>query len=189
MGRHMRKLIFLDIDGVLNHQQGHEDGECAYDFNEKYQKFSTTSTALLNKLIEKTNAEIVISSTWRCDGLERMREIWTLEGMSGDITGITPHFSINGYGSAPRGCEIESYLKNQGFWHINYSKDEQQKYMDKSSIINYIILDDDSDMLYGQRNHFINTPPPPRNYSGFNQQYYEQALKILSSDIISLNYD
>jgi len=184
----MRRVIFLDIDGVLNHQRGHEDGECSYDCNEGYQKFSTTSKGLLNQLIEKTNAEIVISSTWRCDGLERMKEIWKLEDMAGEITGITPHFSINGYGSAPRGCEIESYLKNQGFRHINYSEEKQREYMDKSNIANYIILDDDSDMLFCQRNHFINTLPPPRNYSGFNQKFYEQALVVLLSDIVSLNY-
>jgi hypothetical protein len=44
----MRKIIFLDIDGVLNHQQAYADGDCGYDFNEKYQKFSVVSKTLLN---------------------------------------------------------------------------------------------------------------------------------------------
>ena len=61
--------------------------------------------------------------------------------------------------------------------------------MDASGLENYIILDDDSDMLYGQRNHFINVLPSPRNTSGFNEKYYDQALETLTSNIIDLNYD
>jgi hypothetical protein len=122
------------------------------------------------------------------DGLERLQEIFNLEGIVGKIIGITPHYSIQGYGSAPRGSEIESYLKSMGLWHINWSKDEQQKYMNVSNIENYIIIDDDSDMLYGQRNHFIHVLPSPRNTSGFNEKYYNQALETLSSNIIDLNY-
>ncbi len=178
----------LDIDGVLNHQDAYKNKQCSFDFNHKYQKFSPDSRDLLNKLIQKTGAKLVISSTWRSDGIDRLREIFKLEGIEGEIVGVTPHYSIPTYGSAPRGCEIESYLKSRGFWHINWSKEEQQKFMDKSGIENYVILDDDSDMLYGQRNHFVNVLPAPRNTSGFNEFYYNQALKILSSNIIDLNY-
>jgi hypothetical protein len=178
----------LDIDGVLNHQEAYQNKECSFDFNNKYQKFAPKSKELLNQLIEKTGAKLVISSTWRSDGIERMQEIFELEGVVGDIVGLTPHYSIPGYGSAPRGLEIESYLKSKKFWHINWSKDEQRKYMDASGIENYIILDDDSDMLYGQRNHFINVLPAPRNLSGFNEHYYAQSLETLSSNIIDLNY-
>ena len=184
----MRKIIFLDIDGVLNHQQAYEDGECKYDFEEKYQKFSTTSKALLNKLIEKTGAEIVISSTWRADGLERMQEIWKQEEMSGEVVGITTHLNIAGYGWTPRGCEIECYLRNEGFYHLNWDADKQLEIMKESNIANYIIIDDDGDMLYAQREHFVQTLPAPRNLSGFNQYYYEDALKKLSKTVIDLQY-
>lgn len=182
------KLIFLDIDGVLNHQDGYATKECTFDFKHKYQRFALESKRLLNKLIAETGAKIVISSTWRADGIERLKEIFELEGIVGEIIGVTPHYSIPGYGSAPRGSEIESYLKSRGFWHINYSREEQQKYMDASGIENYIILDDDSDMLYNQRDHFVHVVPSPRNTAGFNQYFYEQALKLLSSTIIDLNY-
>jgi len=184
-----KKLIFLDIDGVLNHQDGYENGECKYNYEHNYQGFSDDSKKYLNMLIENTGAKLVISSTWRSDGIERLREIFKLESIIGDIIGATPHLSIQGYGAAPRGCEIECYLKEQGFWHINWSKEEQQKYMDKSRIDNYIIIDDDPDMLYSQRNHFIKVLPAPRNTSGFNEHYYNKALKVLSSNILELNYE
>jgi len=185
----MRKIIFLDIDGVLNHQQAYADGDCGYDFNEKYEKFSVVSKTLLNILIEQTGAEVVISSTWTGEGLERMQELWKLEGMSGSITGITPHLSIKGFGYTPRGCEIDCYLREQSFYHINWSAEGQREVMVKSNIANYIIIDDDdSDMLYGQRNHFVHTMPAPRNLSGFNEKYYREALRMLSTDVIGLNY-
>jgi 5'-3' exonuclease len=61
--------------------------------------------------------------------------------------------------------------------------------MNKSNISNYIIIDDDSDMLLHHAPHFIHCPPTPRSTSGFNEKCYEKALKVLSSTIIDLHYD
>jgi hypothetical protein len=60
--------------------------------------------------------------------------------------------------------------------------------MKESDLENYIIIDDDSDMLYGQRNHFVHVLPSPRNKDGFNEKYYKEALAKLSKSIIDLNY-
>jgi hypothetical protein len=110
--------------------------------------------------------------------------------MEGEIIGITPSFrgDIEGY-TIPRGCEIEYHLEKElGFHHINWDKDTQQEYMDKSNVDNYIIIDDDGDMLYSQRNHFVHVLPSPRNKEGFNEKYFEEALKKLSKTVIDLNY-
>ena len=191
------KIIFLDIDGVLNSEKAYRSGECNYTkwnwengTEDHHQSFCSWSKELLNKLIEETDAKIVISSTWRSSGIEFMRKVWELEGMHGEIIGITPNFrgDINGY-NIPRGCEIEHYLEHDlKFNHINWDKDTQQQYMDRSGIENYIIIDDDSDMLYGQRNHFVHVLPSPRNKEGFNQKYYKEALAKLSKSVIDLNY-
>jgi hypothetical protein len=191
------KIIFLDIDGVLNSEKAYRSGECNYTkwnwengTEDHHQSFCSWSKELLNKLIDETGAKIVISSTWRSSGIEFMRKVWELEGMSGEIIGITPSFrgDINGY-TIPRGCEIEHYLEHDlKFNHINWDKDTQQQYMDRSGIENYIIIDDDSDMLYGQRNHFVHVLPSPRNKEGFNQKYYKEALAKLSKSVIDLNY-
>jgi hypothetical protein len=191
------KIIFLDIDGVLNCEKAYRSGECNYvkwnwenGTEDHHQSFCSWSKELLNKLIDETDAKIVISSTWRSSGIEFMRKVWELEGMHGEIIGITPNFrgDINGY-NIPRGCEIEHYLEHDlKFNHINWDKDTQQKYMDRSGIENYIIIDDDSDMLYGQRNHFVHVLPSPRNKEGFNQKYYKEALSKLNKSVIDLNY-
>jgi hypothetical protein len=193
------KIIYLDIDGVLNCETGYRSGECKYqewpdtnreDGKNYHQRFYSKSKDLLNELIRRTDAKIVISSTWRHSGLEFMKNVWTQENMEGEIIGITPSFrgDIEGY-TIPRGCEIEYHLENvMKFHHINWSKERQQEYIEKSEVDNYIIIDDDSDMLYSQRNHFVHVLPSPRNKDGFNEKYFEEALKKLSKTVIDLNY-
>jgi len=189
------KLIFLDIDGVLNCENAYRSGECKYQewiwedgTKDHYQRFCVKSKELLNKLIDETGAKIVISSTWRHSGIEFMRKVWELEEMHGEIIGITPSLRSNAM-SIPRGMEIQYFLENDmKFHHINWSEEEQQKRIDESGIENYIIIDDDSDMLYGQRNHFVHVLPSPRNRDGFNEKYFEEALTKLNKTVIELNY-
>ena len=58
------KVIFLDIDGVLN---------CIGSFNRTKTRFNgfvgmdPTLVARFNSLVEKTGARVVLSSTWRLD--------------------------------------------------------------------------------------------------------------------------
>lgn len=90
--------------------------------------------------------------------------------------------------------DIDGVLNCEDFYtsgeriHDDY-EEEQLKYMEKSGIENYIIIDDDSDMLYGQRRHFVHVLPSPRNMSGFNEEYYNQALNILNKNIIQINFN
>jgi hypothetical protein len=190
------KIIFLDIDGVLNCEEAYRSGECQYQEwvwedgrKDHYQRFCSWSKDLLNKLIEKTEAKIVISSTWRHSGIEFMQKVWNMEEMKGEIIGITPSMRTKGI-HIPRGMEIKYFLEEDlKFSHINWDQDQQRESMKRSGVDNYIIIDDDSDMLYNQRNHFVHVLPSPRNKRGFNEEYYEEALKKLSSDIIKLNYN
>lgn len=189
------KIIFLDIDGVLNCESAYRNGECQYQEwiwedgrKDHYQRFCVRSKELLNKLIDETDAKIVISSTWRHSGIEFMKKVWEMEEMSGEIIGITPSLRTKGL-DIPRGLEIAYFLNNDlQFNHINWDKGIQQEYMDKSGVENYIIIDDDSDMLYNQRKHFVHVLPSPRNKDGFNQHYYEIAKSMLEKTIIELNY-
>ena len=190
------KIIFLDIDGVLNCQDAYLAGQCQYvewtwedGRKDHFQRFCSWSRSLLNRLIQETGAKIVISSTWRLSGLEFMRKVWKLEEMEGDIIGITPSLRADGI-RIPRGMEIDYFLENGlGFRHINWDEQTQREYMEKSGVENYIIIDDDSDMLYGQRNHFVHVLPSPRNTEGFNEHYYQKAKAMLDKSVIELNYD
>ena len=189
------KIIFLDVDGILNCEDAYRSGECQYQEwvwedgrKDHYQRFCSWSKDLLNKLIDETGAKIVISSTWRMSGIDFMRKVWEMEGMSGEIIGITPSLRTQGI-SIPRGMEIKYFLEEDlKFRHINWDEDHQRESMKESGVENYIIIDDDSDMLYNQRNHFVHVLPSPRNKRGFNEKYYAEALEKLSKDVIELNY-
>ena len=189
------KLIFLDIDGVLNCENAYRAGECQYQSwlwedgkEDHYQRFCSWSKKLLNRLIVETNAKIVISSTWRHSGIEFMKKVWEFEKMEGEIIGITPSLK-NNLIDIPRGMEIKYYLENDlNFKHINWDEKIQQEYMDESGVENYIIIDDDSDMLYNQKNHFVHVLPSPRNKDGFNEYYYNIAKSMLEKTVIDLNY-
>ena len=61
------KIIFLDIDGVLNViPQGRDEYGAI---------FHPEFVANLKHIIDKTGAKLVISSTWRMSGLKIMKEI------------------------------------------------------------------------------------------------------------------
>ena len=139
------KVIFLDIDGVLNCESAYRNGECQYQEwiwedgrKDHYQRFCVRSKELLNKLIDETGAKIVISSTWRHSGIEFMKKVWEMEEMRGEIIGITPSLRTKGI-HIPRGMEIGYYLNNDlQFQHIYWDEVIQQDYVDKSGVENYI---------------------------------------------------
>lgn len=182
----MRKIIFLDIDGVLNCEHAYKNGFCRHDGIYGHE-FYPPSKELINKLIEETGAQVIISSTWRLSGLEEMQNLWKDRGMTGEMIGITctshTRYSNGDSDAHFRGLEIDNWLKRERFYDIFYSKEVQRDVCEKSNISNYIIIDDDSDMLYNQREHFVHVLPAPRNTMGFTQLHYRQAKKILSQPI------
>lgn len=121
------KVIFLDIDGVLNvHMQEPHDQYGAI--------FHPQFVENLKTVIDKTGAKIVISSSWRHDGLDKMQAMWKDRNLPGEVIDITPYF--NHY--SIRGLEIDK-------WNQEYKPE------------NYVIIDDNSDMLPFQKGNFVCT--------------------------------
>ena len=147
------KIIFLDLDGVLNViSQGHD--EYGGIFHEHFMKN-------LQTIILKTSAKIVLSSSWRKNGLKIMQEMWIKRNLPGEIIDVTPTLrlrrggsiifyndklnehptpEIHGY-SIPRGCEIDYWLRNEA-WKFG-------------PVESYVIIDDDTDFLMHQKEHFV----------------------------------
>lgn len=42
-----------------------------------------------------THIDIIITSTWRYEGLNKMQRLWKDRNMPGDIVGITPHLTTS----------------------------------------------------------------------------------------------
>ena len=83
----MRKVLFLDIDGVLNtkwweHKKPKDQFGSAFD---------PMACANLAKIVKETGAVIVISSSWKCWGLDALKEMWRDRKMPGRLLDITPN--------------------------------------------------------------------------------------------------
>ena len=133
------RVIFLDIDGVLN------SGRTARAFQGSVlmRQLDPVAVGMLRNVVEKSGAEIVLSSTWRLS--ENWREEtarclcgagWPVDGRLDSIfLDRTPKYlGIN----TVRGDEIQKWLE------------------DNPEYDDYIIIDDDSDMLESQMDRFIN---------------------------------
>jgi hypothetical protein len=192
------KIIFLDIDGVLNCELWYKQRFQILDRNDAmgnhpFYEFAPFLVDRLNQIIDQTQAKVVISSTWRINySIQELKDILTAVNFKGEIIDTTPHFYAKGSHddkqinyTIPRGCEIDWWLTNKGkFQRINWSKNIQEDYLNKSLVKNYVILDDDSDMLYSQKEHFVKTDV----YHGLKQEHVDQAIKILNQSILDLYY-
>jgi len=109
------KIVFLDLDGVLNshaymasqnHADPHHERATSIKGLDGWVKMiDPKAVKLLNTLLEQTHAKIVISSSWRhAHPTKRMQAILDLAGMVGDVIDSTPLMT------GPRGHEIASWL-------------------------------------------------------------------------------
>jgi hypothetical protein len=132
------KVIFLDIDGVLNvYCESHDKWGCT---------FHQHLVDNLKWIIEETGAKIVVSSTWRFGGIQYLKDMWEARGLPGEIIDITPdcHDLVNDgrfeyLDHVDRGHEIDYWLEG------------------RTDILNYVIVDDDNDFLTHQRSRFVRT--------------------------------
>ena len=52
--------------------------------------FDPMSVANLIKIVDETGADIVISSSWKCIGLQELRKMWKARKLPGKIIDATP---------------------------------------------------------------------------------------------------
>lgn len=180
-------VIFLDIDGVLNSNDWYTNRK-KNNLTEQYPltEFDPKAVERLNRIILETGAKIVVSSSWRAGrSVNELQDLLTSVGVIGEVVGKTNRLTHDTY-NIPRGCEIDQWLKLQGlFQRINWSKEEQQKNIDKAKVKNYIILDDDSDMLYSQKEHFVHTD----NLYGLTDEDVDNSISILRKSLVDLYYE
>ena len=175
-----RKIIFLDIDGVLNH-----DG---YDEHGRIEQINENMVKQLAYIVRKTGAEIVLSSSWRClisnfvadsapddQGLKDLIRYFRQENLV--ISDLTPEAGRLGEFSRP--LEIRRWLDQN------------------HDIDNFVILDDECFWLWGfLKFHVVTTTTPavtPEEkelmkittpYSrdkiyGLTREHAERAIEIL----------
>lgn len=168
----MEKIIFLDIDGVLAIPSCLKDGMWA---------LSDEKQKLLGKILDETDAKIVLSSSWRYATLEKTKEHMESKGFlfNDKLIGVTIrayHYLEKGTGihlSIPRGVEIKQWIDTH--IHSDNGKNWERKKVGKD--FTYVILDDDRDMLWEQKAHFLNT----NSETGLTNDIVERAVAILNN--------
>lgn len=93
------KILFLDFDDVLNTAATLERGEL----------FESANIDVLNAVVDRTNAAIVVTSMWRVGAtVNELEELLVKAGVhaSGRVVGATPCLA-----DRPRGAEIAAWLE------------------------------------------------------------------------------
>lgn len=88
--------ILLDIDGVLTSDAWSRQCRTEHRPTNLFGMdwFDPGCVEVLTLIIEKTGAEIIISSSWRELGLERLRHVWEVCGLPGKLAGTTPEWIL-----------------------------------------------------------------------------------------------
>ncbi len=139
------KIIFLDFDGVLNSLRGYlkarAEGRPRVD--EYGTAFDGDCVGALRKIVEATDARIVITSSWRFFlDMDDLRKMWTDRQLPASVYSVTPtDLLIDAEEKCGRGIEINEWLYENG------------------PVGGYVILDDDEEVLPGQLPHLVRTDP------------------------------
>lgn len=165
-----RKIVFLDIDGVVNHERWYNETKG------RSGDFDPRAIELLNQL-EDIGAEVVISSSWGESGIKPLQDV----GLKLPIIGCTEHYYQDWL---CRGNEIEKWLvTNLGGMCTKYGCDRdtgepyyRKHYNEEDTDYEYVIFDDDTDMLLGQKDNFIQT----NRETGITQEDIDRAVQILT---------
>ena len=170
----MSKVIFLDIDGVLNTERQHDhcvEAGLAYADNFGY-AFDPVAVANLKRIVDETGADIVISSSWKFWGLSTMQKLWANRELTGTLIDVTPNNVSDEMLlsvdldlmdlPAGKGSEIKEWLETKG-----------------QQVTHYAILDDLPDMLPEQQSHFVQTDPR----IGITEDNANRVISILTGEV------
>lgn len=158
------KVIFLDVDGVLNSEQFVQTSSTGLPFGDN--QIDPEAVERLNQIIERTGAKVVISSSWR--HVWSRGEIVRMLGKRGfrhpdAVVSITPSLL------SQRGDEVADWLGNQG--------ERGRIDPEFGGVESYVILDDSSDFNPDQREHFVQTDAD----IGLTDEDARRAIFILGS--------
>lgn len=165
----MRKIIFLDIDGVLNTKEWHSRMTKDTSKDEYGYAFDPVTVKNLAHIIDKTGADIVISSSWKFYGVAKLRKMWEIRNLPGTILDITPNTISD---EMLLNANLEEF--QLGVCRGNEIKEWLSRH--KHEVSNYVIIDDFDDMLPEQEDHAVLTD----SLIGITGSDAEKAIMILN---------
>ena len=143
-------IIFLDIDGVMNSDNYYKSVITKKPFS----RFDPTSVKIIKNLINEFDAKIVISSLWR---FAMKKELAKELKSNALVKHLHNDWSTPVLQPSHRGKEIKLWLDMH------------------PEITNFLIIDDDNDILEEHRSKFIKTDI----LDGLQAEHYYKARTIL----------
>jgi len=166
----MIKVIFLDIDGVINTKEWHSKMTKDTPKDEYGYAFDPVAVVNLTHIIDETGADIVISSSWKFYGVPKLKEMWKMRNLPGHILDITPNTVSD---EILLNANLEEF--QLGVCRGNEIKEWLSRH--KGKVSNYVIIDDFDDMLSEQEDHVVLTD----TLIGITEWDAAKAVKILNS--------
>lgn len=170
----MRKIIFLDFDGVLNTE--HYQGLLMYQGkpwqDEHGAFFDPDAVSNLKNIVDCTHADIVIESSWKYLGLTAMQEMREIRQLPGKVVGITPSSVSDEWLLSADLSEIDPAMGHcKGMEIASWLADNTK------GNTKYVIIDDEYVILEYQQQNFILTNP----HEGITEEDAERAISILNN--------
>lgn len=167
----MKKILFLDIDGVLNTERWHKKMIESHAPKDSFgYDFDPEAVANLRHIVEATGAEIVISSSWKGYGMDGLQELWETRDLPGKVIDFTPDVVTDE-------MLLQINLEEVDMMICRGKEIKKWLSMHKNKVSHYAILDDYDDMLPEQMPHFVQT-----NYEvGISKQDADRVIEILNS--------
>lgn len=153
------KYVFLDIDGPLN--TGRND---YYDPERNGHPFDDMAVSQLRRIVSESGAVIVVSSSWRHMGLDRLKAVWAEWKLPGQIVGVTPGVWGDGTNYSTRGDEIRQ-------WFADNARPP----------FSYVVIDDmgEDEALTDQMEYWVKVDP----HTGISEDDADKAIRILDRDV------
>lgn len=169
-------IIFLDFDGVLNTEKYYcELKSKGLPSDDKYgQLFDPEAVANLRKIIDATEARIVVSSSWRYMGLNVLQRMWYDRDLPGRIVDITPLHLLDDKlrESDLNQVDMLSLCRgNEIKWYFDEVLDANRNSR------RFVIFDDLKEVLPELQDHFVRIDP----IVGITEKDVERAVEIMNA--------
>ncbi len=133
MAKNLLKIIFLDIDGVLNSEMYYRSVDRTI---KDWSRFDPRVVDMIIELVKEFSPKLVISSTWRFGAIKQLNNELSKSGLKQHLHKDWKTPQVH---PSHRGTEIKMWLDKH------------------PEVFNYLILDDDINILDEQTFHLVQT--------------------------------
>ena len=191
----MNRIVFLDIDGVLQPFTNLKRFDCnlqavkkevakklndnsyldddGYNIAAVYLDWHQEAISNLKKLLDESKAKIVITSNWRYLGFDYLKRLFKIHGLDKYLLEMTMDYQQFDEKIVAKYKEIEKYaifIRNRVL--------EINEYLNSHEVSQFVIIDD-IDLSNFFPDHFVRTFVDQKDDFYFSQSNYFEALKIL----------